>query len=175
MGRSFPDGSWAEQQEYRGLKVDISDARVSNDPQECLVTYALGSCMGVCLYDPAAPIGGMLHCLLPDSTRNPTKAEENPFVFADTGLTLLLEHLLSLGASKRRLQVKLAGGAARVETTASEPAIGKQNYLAVRKALWKSGLFIHAEDVGGTTPRTMTLYVADGSVVIQARGNKWSL
>jgi chemotaxis protein CheD len=157
------------------MKVDISDARVSNDPGEFLVTYALGSCMGVCLYDPAVPIGGMLHCLLPDSTRNPAMAEENPFVFADTGLTLLLENLVSLGARKRRLQVKLAGGASRVETTAGGPAIGQQNYLAIRKALWKSGLFIHAEDVGGTTPRTMTLYVADGSVVLQARGDRWSL
>ena len=157
------------------MKVDISDARVSNDPGEFLVTYALGSCMGVCLYDPAVPIGGMLHCLLPDSTRNPVMAEENPFVFADTGLAILLENLLSLGARKRRLKVKLAGGASRVETTANGPAIGQQNYLAIRKALWKSGLFIHAEDVGGTTPRTMTLYVTDGSVVLQARGDRWSL
>ena len=131
--------------------------------------------MGVCLYDPAIPIGGMLHCLLPDSAQNPEKARANPLVYADTGLALLLERLLSLGAIKRRIQVKLAGGASRLETTADDLAIGKHNCLAIRKALWRSGLFIHSEDVGGTTPRTMYLYVVDGSVVIRSGGRKWGL
>jgi chemotaxis protein CheD len=167
---------WADPDEGDpGLKVDISDAKVCCDPEEVLVTYALGSCMGVCLYDPAARIGGMLHCLLPDSTRNPTKAMENPFVYADTGLRLLLDTYLSMGGVKRRTRVTLAGGANRVETAAETLAIGKHNYLAVRKALWKAGLFIQAEDVGGTTPRTMYLRIVDGSVMLRSHGRKWSL
>ena len=157
------------------MKVDISDAKISMDPEETLVTYALGSCIGVCFYDPVRRIGAMLHCLLPDSARDALHATENPFMFADTGLALLLERLLSLGANKRRLQVTVAGGARRSANTVRHLDIGNQNYLAIRKALWRGGLLIRAEDVGGTTPRTMLLKIADGSVTLQSQGRRWEL
>ncbi len=77
-----------------------------------------------------------------------------------------------MGAAKRRIQVKIAGGAKRLLTGTDTFNIGKHNYLAIRKGLWKSGLFIKAEDVGGSCPRTMYMYLADGSVMIRSGGNK---
>ena len=89
----------------RRIIVDISDAKVSNDPADVLVTYSLGSCIGVCLYDRAAKVGGMLHYLLPNSAENPRRAKQRPFMYADTGMKILLEKLVSMGTNKRRMQV----------------------------------------------------------------------
>jgi chemotaxis protein CheD len=157
------------------VRVDISDGRVSGDPGEVLATYALGSCMGVCLYDPVAKVGGMLHCLLPDSSKNVESARANPFQYADSGMRKLMDGLAAKGAVKRRLVVKLAGGAKMLVTSGENFDIGKQNYLAVRKALWKYGVMIKAEDVGSDRPRTMYLDIEDGSVLIRSRGVKTSL
>jgi len=68
----------------RKIRVNISDARVSGDACDVLVTYSLGLCIGVCLYDRAAKIGGMLHYLLPNSGENPQRARERPLMYADT-------------------------------------------------------------------------------------------
>ena len=51
------------------LVVNISDFKISNNPGDHIVTYSLGSCLGVTVYDPTLRLGGMIHCLLPDSTR----------------------------------------------------------------------------------------------------------
>ena len=152
------------------ITVDISDARVSDDPEHVLATYALGSCIGVCLYSRKMGTGGLLHYLLPDSKANPQKAGENPFVYADTGMKTLLEKLASMGIKKNQLSVKLAGGAQRLKVKAEGFDIGKRNYLAVRKILWKQGMFIDAEDVGGFSPRTLYMSVTDGSVTVKSGG-----
>ena len=99
------------------VRVEISDGRVSGDPGEVLATYALGSCMGVCLYDPVAKVGGMLHCLLPDSSKNAESARANPFQYADSGMRKMMDGLAAKGAVKRRLEVKLAGGAKMLVTS----------------------------------------------------------
>lgn len=157
------------------VQVKISDARISRNSTDILVTYALGSCMGVCLYDPHACVGGMLHCLLPNSEQNPAKAQQNPFVYADTGMRALLEGLLTQGAVKRRMQVTLAGGARRLGTGRDPFDVGKNNYLAVRKSLWQNSLLIKAEDVGGSAPRTMYMHMADGAVMIKSGRSKKKL
>jgi len=147
--------------------IDISDAKVSHDPWEQLVTYSLGSCIGVCLYDPVCHVGGMLHYQLPSSKMDAQRAERKPFMFADTGTRLLLEKMLSMGAKRRRIQARLAGGA----TMATGPQgfdIGKRNYLAIRKILWSNGMFIDAEDVGGRCARNLYLDIADGTVIVRS-------
>jgi chemotaxis protein CheD len=149
--------------------IDISDAKVSDDPADVLVTYSLGSCIGICLYDPAAHIGGMLHYQLPTSTMDPPRAQSNPFMFADTGMKLLVDKLLSMGAGKSRLQIRLAGGA-NMATGPQGFDIGKRNYLAIRKILWSNGMIIHAEDVGGNTARNLYLDMADGTVTVRSNG-----
>ena len=101
---------------------------------------------------------------------NPQRAKENPFVYADTGMKALLEELISMGIKKNKINVKVAGGAQRLKVTAEEFSIGKRNYLAIRKILWKNGMFIDAEDVGGFSPRTLYMSIADGAVTIRASG-----
>lgn len=149
--------------------VDISDAAVSRDPGDVLATYSLGSCIGVALYDSAAKIGGLLHYQLPESKMDPEKAVKNPYMFADTGMSRMLNDILALGAVKKRLKVRIAGGAA-MSTGPKGFDIGKRNYLAIRKILWKNGLFIDGEDIGGTSPRNMYLNIQDGSLTIRCVG-----
>ena len=157
------------------IKIDLSDAKISQDRSKTLVTYALGSCMGVCIYDPAVPLAGMLHCLLADSTENPEEARKNPFKYADTGMETLLEKMISMGAQKRRMKVNIAGGAKSLKTISQGFDIGKRNYLAIRKILWKKGMFIDSEDVGGSLPRTMYMDIADGTVSIKSYSRKRAL
>jgi chemotaxis protein CheD len=149
--------------------VHVSDAKVSNDPDDVLITYSLGSCIAVCLYDLATHIGGMLHYQLPDSKMDPERAKENPFMFVDTGMQILVDKLLSMGARKKGMKIKIAGGA-EMDTGPKGFDIGKRNYLAIRKIMWKNGMFIDAEDVGGNSPRNMYMNIADGEVTIRANG-----
>ena len=154
--------------------IGISDANVSNNPQDVLETLSLGSCIGVCLYDPTATIGGMLHYQLPNSTMNPARAKQNPLMFADTGMKLLIDKILAMGANEKQLQVKIAGGAA-MDTGPNGFDIGKRNYLAIKKVLWQNRMFIKAEDIGGSSPRNMYLDIADGTVKIKVNGSEKSL
>ncbi len=150
--------------------VEISDARVTGDPNDVLVTYSLGSCIGVALYDPAIKIGGMLHYQLPDSRQDLEKSRKNPFMYADSGMQTLINEMTRRGANPKRLKTKIAGGA-QMMNDARIFQIGKRNYAAIRQILWKNGLFIDGEDIGGDVPRTMFLNLSDGAVIIKARGN----
>jgi len=152
------------------ITVEIGDAKMSSDVTRILATYSLGSCIGVCLYCSANQVGGMLHYLLPDSSMNPKRAQENPFLYADTGMKVLLEALAEKGIKKNQIKVTVAGGAQRLKVTAEGFDIGKRNYLAIRKILWKNGMFINSEDVGGDRPRTLYMGIADGSVIIKSDG-----
>jgi len=158
----------------RRIIVDISDVKVSNDPAVVLVTYSLGSCIGVCLYDPAVNIGGMLHYQLPSSKADAGRAQEKPLMFADTGMEFLIDKMLSMGAKKKRMQVKIAGGA-KMDSGPDGFDIGKRNHLANKKILWQNGMFIDAEDVGGTSARSMYMNIANGAVTIRTNGLEKSL
>ena len=153
------------------ILVGISDAKISGAPADVIVTHALGSCIGVCLYDPVARIGGMLHYQLPSSEADPERAKQNLFRYADTGMEVLTRKLASMGARVKCMQVKIAGGAA----TSTGPQgfdIGKRNYLAIKKILWKKSMVSASEDVGGSQPRHMFLNIADGTVAIKSNGLK---
>ena len=149
--------------------VHVADAKVSGDTADVMTTYSLGSCIAVCLYDPVEHIGGMLHYQLPDSKMDPERAKSKPFMFADTGMKILVEKLLSMGANKKRMQIKIAGGAA-MDTGPKGFDIGKRNHLAIRKIMWKNGMFIDAEDVGGVSPRNMYMNMDNGIVTVRSNG-----
>jgi chemotaxis protein CheD len=151
------------------LVVNISDARVSGSPEDVLVTYALGSCIGVALYDPVRIIGGLLHYQLPTSTMDADRARLNPLMFADTGFHVLLEKMIALGAEKKRLKVRIAGGA-KMLNDASTFDIGRRNHQAIRKVLWQHGMFLDKEDCGGEQPRTLYLNIADGTLLLKIAG-----
>lgn len=148
------------------LVVGVSDAKVSAGSQDVLMTYALGSCIGVSLHDAKAGIGGLLHYQLPTSTADAARAAEKPLMYADTGMTWLIEKMESMGASRRRMSVRMAG-AAQMLDDAKLFDIGRRNHTAIRKFLWQQGMLISGEHIGGTTPRTMSLHMNDGSVTVK--------
>jgi chemotaxis protein CheD len=151
------------------LTVGVGDCKLSNSAETTLATYALGSCIAVAIHDPVAAVGGLLHFMLPESSLNPVKASENPFMFADTGIPSLFHAAYRLGAEKRRLVVWAAGGA-QVMDENGVFNIGKRNNLALRKILWKAGVMIHGEEVGGTLARTVRLEVGTGRFLVSGPG-----
>ncbi len=153
------------------VTIGISDARISKNRDDVLITHSLGSCIGVCLYDYLSHIGAMLHYLLPASKMHKGQPIENPFKYCDTGMTVLLAKMESMGVRIGRLKVKIAGGA-EMFGGAQNFDTGKRNYMAIRKFLWQKGLFIDAEDIGDSMPRTLMMNIADGSTLIQSKGTK---
>ncbi len=149
------------------LIVGMADGKISIERDSLLITYALGSCVAVALHDPLAMIGGMVHYMLPDSSLDREKARLRPWMFADTGIPILLDQLKRAGAAPRRMRVYLAGGA-QVLDTGNFFEIGKRNYLAARKLLWKAGLLVQAEDVGGAISRTVSMRLDDGRFHIRS-------
>jgi chemotaxis protein CheD len=150
-------------------RVGVGDIVVSQNAKDLLTTHGpVGSCVAVYLWDPESRVGGLLHFEWPDSATDPTRAESEPAIFADTGVLLLLEHAGLMGAAKGRCKVRLVGGA-DIRDRAESDRWAKRNVLAARKVLWRSGIFVEGEEVGGTKARKATLAVSDGqlSVVLE--------
>ncbi len=152
------------------LIVGISDFKVSSSKDDVLVTYALGSCIGVAVYDPIAGVGGLLHFMLPDSTLDQNKARECPAMFADTGIPLLFKACYKLGAEKKRMVVKVAGGASILDDT-NYFRIGQKNITALRKIFWKNNVLIEKEDTGQNHNRTVRLSLVNGKVLVRSAGS----
>lgn len=163
--------SKAARTEARWLRVGIGEFAVSDRPEDLIITAALGSCIAVCLWEPVAAIAGMLHFLLPDAESNPERARAEPAAFADSGIPLLFHGAYNLGAEKKRCKVWLVGGADVAGRGAQAAlSVGRRNVLAARNVLWQNGILIQGEAVGGTTPRTVTVAVADGQVTVKSDG-----
>jgi chemotaxis protein CheD len=145
--------------------IGIGELSVSTVPSMRITTHAVGSCIAVCVFDPTAHVAGMLHFLLPEASINPERARTNPAVFADTGIPLLFQQAYRHGLAKQRAIVKLVGGADMAQTTGAFNT-GKRNWLAARGLLWRNGVFVAAEDVGGTEARTVHMSVDDGRLQI---------
>ncbi len=143
--------------------------KVSNDPDEVLITYSLGSCIALAVYDPVVKVGGMLHYMLPDSNLDKQKAKEKPFMFANTGIPVLFKSCFKLGAKKNRMIVKVAGGSQLMDRSEFFN-IGKRNYAALRKLFWRNNVIIEGEDIGGNVNRTMSLNIETGTVTLKISG-----
>lgn len=151
--------------------VGVSDMKISDDPKVTLVTYALGSCIGLIIYDPVVKVGGLLHYMLPESSLDEEKAEKNPCMFADTGIPALFKATYKLGAKKQRMKVFVFGGA-QVLDQKGFFNIGKRNYMALRKMLFKNNVLIDYEDVGGNMNRTIRLEIESGDVYNKIAGKE---
>lgn len=149
--------------------VGVADMIASNDPAAELVTYSLGSCLGVTIYDPLTKAGGLLHLMLPDSSIDPVKGRSSPHMFVDTGVPRLFHTVYSLGGEKRRLVVKVAGGALFLDA-ARRFNIGERNLEALEATLANAGHAILARDTGGTSSRTLRIELASGAVSVQTPG-----
>ncbi len=149
--------------------VGISDCKATRDAEAVLVTYALGSCIAVAMHDPVSKATGLLHYMLPESGIDTQKAEENPYMFADTGIPRLIDAVKAAGGDGKRVIVQLAGGA-QVLDSQGVFQIGKRNYLAARRILWKAGILIAGEAVGGEVSRTTRLEVGTGRLWVREGG-----
>lgn len=151
--------------------VGVADMQVSNEPGEILVTYSLGSCIGVVIYDDSVRAGGILHYMLPDSSMDREKAVKKPYMFADTGIPRLFKHSYQLGAKKNRIKVYVAGGAEILDQKGFFN-IGKRNYMALKKIFFKNNVLIDKENVGGNVNRTVRLEIGTGDIHVKTSGSK---
>jgi len=143
------------------IKVGMADYKVGRNPAN-LISYGLGSCVGIALYDPVTKVGGLAHIMLPDSKQ--ARSAENPAKFADTALPLMLDDIIKLGAAKSRIIAKIAGGA-QMFTFANATDImrvGERNAEAVKMVLKKLDIKMLAEDTGGNYGRTVELKLDSG-------------
>ncbi len=154
--------------------VEISDMKISRDPRDVLVTYSLGSCVGIALYDPVAAVGGLIHCMLPLAKIDPQKALKRPCMFVDSGVAGLLQGLFDCGATKKNLVAKVAGAGSPLGNEEIF-RIGKRNYTVVRKILWKNNILIAGSDIGGTAARTLGMDMKDGRVTVRVQGKEVEL
>lgn len=146
--------------------VGVSDMKISDKPDDEIITYSLGSCIGVTVYDPVVRVGGLLHYQLPSSQDSPERASQNPYMYADTGVIALFHAAYRLGASKKRIQIKIAGGSSILDKN-DMFMIGHRNYISIKKIFWKNKVFIDAEDIGGNSWRTMRFDIGTGDVWIK--------
>lgn len=157
----------------RLIKVGMADYKIGQLPDR-LISYGLGSCVGIALYDPHPCIGGLAHIMLPDSKQ--ARRSDNPAKFADTALPAMLQEMLQNGAVKSRIIAKIAGGA-QMFTFANATDImrvGERNVEAVRRVLMDLGLPLAAEDTGGNYGRTVELRTESGILYVRTvdRGEK---
>lgn len=152
--------------------IGVGDMKVNNDPDKVLITHSLGSCIGIAVHDNKAGVGGILHFMLPLSHED--KAKQNPFMFADTGIPALFKALYELGAEKRNMTVKVAGGAC-IMSDKNIFNIGQRNVLVMKKIFWKNGILIKGEDTGGNSWRTMKVEIATGKVLIKNSKGEYEL
>ncbi|MDZ4829111.1 MAG: chemotaxis protein CheD [Phycisphaerae bacterium] len=138
---------------------------------QTLITYALGSCIGVTLYDPMSRVGGLLHFMLPESAANPTRAATCPAMFADSGIELLFQRAERLGCNAQRIIVCAAGGA-EILAGDSHFRIGARNRTMLRRVLWQRNLLLRAQDIGGSHSRTLALSLVDGAVTVRSQGRE---
>lgn len=153
--------------------VGVGDMKIGCR-EDMLVTHALGSCLGLMVYDPAAQVGGLLHAMLPLSKINLQKASENPYMFVDSGVPELFRQLYELGGLKSRMVIK-AAGCGQPLGNSEMFKIGERNYTILKKLLWKNNILIEAEDVGGISSRTVYFDLSTGQVTISSKGVKKEL
>ncbi|MCI6243135.1 MAG: chemotaxis protein CheD [Lachnospiraceae bacterium] len=151
------------------IKVGMADLKVAKAP-DTLTTLGLGSCIGLTLYDPVKKVGGLVHYMLPDSTK--LKNNTNIAKFGDTGIRELLKQILAIGANQRRLVSKIAGGACMFETSglSSIGNVGARNAEQAKLVLKQLGIPLVAEDTGLNYGRTVELDCNTGDFLIKSVG-----
>lgn len=151
------------------IKVGMADLNICHSP-DAITTLGLGSCVGVVLYDKGRKIAGMVHVMLPDSTK--VRQNQNKAKFADTGIDLLIEMLQKEGSVKSALTAKIAGGAQMFAFNSNNDMlrVGERNVEAVKTKLNSIGIKILAEDTGLNYGRTVEFYPETGDFVIKAVG-----
>jgi chemotaxis protein CheD len=145
--------------------VGVGEIAIAEYPQ-LLVTQALGSCVGLTLWDPIRRAGGMAHIMLPSHAD--TAMVGNRFRFATSAVPALVDMLADAGSPKRRLVAKLTGGAAMFGADSGAGGIGARNVAQTRAALHDLGIPLRAEDTGGSHARTIELHLDTGILLVRS-------
>lgn len=148
------------------VTVGIADLNVVKSP-DTLITYALGSCIGICLYDSAVKVAGLAHIMLPLSTEA-TQTGGNKRRYADTGIAELIQKMNAQGAMTSRMTAKIAGGAQMFSVNSAVFNIGERNVAAVKKVLASYKIRIIAEETGSNYGRTQLFHADTGVMEIRA-------
>jgi chemotaxis protein CheD len=154
------------------VKVGMADMKIC-EPPKGLTTLGLGSCVGVVLYDVNTKISGMIHIMLPDSTK--IRNNSNRAKFADTGISDMLENMIQAGASKEHIVAKIAGGARMFSYGSSNSdlmKVGEKNIEAVKMIMENLGIRIIAEDTGLNYGRTIIFDSTNGNLIIKSVGKQ---
>lgn len=148
--------------------VGIADMKIARS-EGTLITYALGSCIGICLYDPVIKLGGMVHIMLPEAL---SSGNQNVFKYADTGIRETIRKMEVFGARKERLVAKIAGGAKMFDVQATGPLgnIGDRNIVSTKTILKMEGIKLLKEDTGANYARTLSFDVSNGMARIKVFG-----
>jgi chemotaxis protein CheD len=157
------------------IPVGMAEMRLSDAASDALAAMGLGSCIGVCLYDPKRRLAAMAHVVLPASaavSRGPIDVGK----FADTAVPELVRRIGELCATPPSLRAAIAGGAELFALARPAPAfeIGRRNVAAVRAALAEAGVPLVAEDTGGNAGRTLVFEVGTGIVRVRVVGAEMS-
>ncbi|PKL19411.1 MAG: chemotaxis protein CheD [Spirochaetae bacterium HGW-Spirochaetae-5] len=150
------------------INVGIADLGVAASPNT--LRTILGSCVGICLYDPKMKIGGLSHIMLPSSK----KPSNNLKKYADTAIPLMIEEMIKIGAARDQIVAKLAGGATMFKHSENSLMgdIGKNNILSVREILGQLKIPVLSEEVGGDYGRTIDFYLETGELKIKTIGKE---
>ena len=156
------------------VKVGMADLNVCKSP-DGITTQGLGSCVGICIRDPIAKVGGLAHAMLPDSTQ--IENNSNRFKFADTGIEDLVKKLIAMGGKKARFEAKIAGGAQMFAFQSKNDMVrvGERNVEATKKKLAQLRIPVIAQDTGKNYGRTVIFYPETGDFVIRAVGKPESV
>lgn len=156
------------------ILVRVADLRSARG-DAVLATMGLGSCVAIILHDSVAVVGGLAHVLLP--SRSLSRSGDNPGRFPQTAVPALVDEMLALGADRRRLVARLAGGASMFANLvpAGSMQMGDRNVIAVREVLSQLAIPVIAEAVGGSRGRSVWFHVAEGRVVVGAVGEREEL
>lgn len=147
------------------IVVGISDYKTARQPDK-LITYALGSCVGTCLFDERSGVAGLSHILLPDSGISQT--DTNIMKYADTAIEALVCEIERHGIRRAQLKAKIAGGANMFATQTKSLNIGERNVAAVKEQLRRLGIRLAAEDTGKNYGRTVEFDPVTGAMTVKS-------
>lgn len=153
------------------VTVGVGGMALSSKRGDVLITYSLGSCLGITAYDPSVNVGALLHVMLPTVAIDLQGGRANPYKYVDSGVEGMLKLMLSYGADIRRLVLTAAGGAFSKEREEDDHfQIGKRNLIMLRRVLWERNLIMRMSDTGGNQPRTLSLSMGTGEVLVKSNG-----
>lgn len=152
------------------ITVGVGDFGFSKNPDEQIITYALGSCVGITFYDYVLKTGALLHAMLPCCNDHKEKCLSNPYMFVDSGMEMVLKKMIESGSEKKNLIICACGGASPTAKNKEDFfQIGMKNVAAVRKFMWQKSLILKSSDFGGYDSRTIIIELSNGRVTMKTQ------